>query len=59
MPSSTTGRAGLQGPLTVIDTPENTTLVYREGNGNSTLISERDEVGVLARRYASPRNPPP
>lgn len=56
MPSSTTGHAGLQGPLTVIDTPENTTLVYMEGNGNSTLVSKPDEVGVLARRYAMIRS---
>ncbi|MCI3276618.1 helix-turn-helix domain-containing protein [Streptomyces cylindrosporus] len=52
MPSSTTGHAGLQGPLTVLETPELTTLVYMEGNGHSMLVSQPDEVGVLARRYA-------
>lgn len=50
MPTATTGHAGLQGPLTVIDTPENTTLVYMEGNGHSTLVSKPDEAGALARR---------
>ena len=52
MPSNTAGHAGLQGPLTVLETPEQTTLVYMEGNGHSTLVSKPDEVGVLARRYA-------
>ncbi|WP_230396185.1 Scr1 family TA system antitoxin-like transcriptional regulator [Streptomyces blattellae] len=52
MPSSTTGHAGLQGPLTVLETPEQTTLVCMEGNGHSMLVSKPDEVGVLARRCA-------
>jgi transcriptional regulator with XRE-family HTH domain len=56
MPESRAGHAGLQGALTVLETPENTTLVYMEGNGHSTLVSKPDEVGILARRYAMIRS---
>ncbi|MEV6172662.1 helix-turn-helix transcriptional regulator [Streptomyces sp. NPDC051954] len=56
MPTSSAGHAGLQGPLTVLETPEDTTLVYMEGNGHSTLVSRPDEVGILARRYAMIRS---
>ncbi|MFF3516043.1 Scr1 family TA system antitoxin-like transcriptional regulator [Streptomyces sp. NPDC002573] len=56
MPENRAGHAGLQGALTVLDTPENTTLVYMEGNGHSTLVSRPDEVGVLARRHAMIRS---
>lgn len=52
MPMSRAGHACLAGPLTVIETPEEVTLVYLEGQGNSHLVSKPDEVGVLARRYA-------
>jgi hypothetical protein len=38
--------------MTVIETPDDVTLVYLEGQGNSHLVSKADEVGVLARRYA-------
>ncbi|MFD3929295.1 Scr1 family TA system antitoxin-like transcriptional regulator [Streptomyces sp. NPDC058614] len=56
MPENRAGHAGLQGALTVIETPENTTLVYMEGNGHSTLVSRPEEVGILARRYAMIRS---
>ncbi|MFE6483230.1 Scr1 family TA system antitoxin-like transcriptional regulator [Streptomyces sp. NPDC057757] len=56
MPTKRAGHAGLQGPLTVLETPEDTTLVYMEGNGQSTLVSRLDEVGILARRYAMIRS---
>ncbi|MER6626915.1 helix-turn-helix transcriptional regulator [Streptomyces sp. NPDC000987] len=56
MPTARAEHAGLQGPLTILDTPEDTTLVYMEGNGHSTLISRPDEVGTLARRYAMIRS---
>ncbi|MFI6334659.1 Scr1 family TA system antitoxin-like transcriptional regulator [Streptomyces sp. NPDC050535] len=52
MPMDTAGHAGLPGPMTVIETPEDTTLVYMEVEGQSTLVSRPDEVGILARRYA-------
>ncbi|MGH1556385.1 DUF5753 domain-containing protein [Streptomyces sp. L7] len=56
MPMSNGGHAGLPGPLTVLETPEQAILVYMEANGQSTLVSSPDEVGVLARRYAMIRS---
>jgi len=52
MPMDTVEHAGLQGQMKVIETPEQTALVYMEGNGHSTLVSKPDEVGILARRHA-------
>nr|WP_239158016.1 DUF5753 domain-containing protein [Streptomyces sp. SID13726] len=56
MPTDRGGHAGLQGSMKVIETPEQTTLVYMEGNGHSTLVSKPADVGVLARRYAMIRS---
>ena len=42
--------------MKVIETPEQTSLVYMEGNGHSTLVSKPEDVGVLARRYAMIRS---
>ncbi|MFJ7900530.1 Scr1 family TA system antitoxin-like transcriptional regulator [Streptomyces sp. NPDC096198] len=56
MAMSRGGHAGLQGPMKLIETPEQTTLVYMEGNGHSTLVSKPEDVGVLARRYAMIRS---
>ncbi|MFF4348730.1 Scr1 family TA system antitoxin-like transcriptional regulator [Streptomyces sp. NPDC001530] len=52
MPSNVGPHAGLRGPMTVIETPEQTSLVYTEALGKSLLVSEPTEVGVLTRRYA-------
>jgi transcriptional regulator with XRE-family HTH domain len=52
MPMGRGGHAGLRGPMKVIETPEQTTLVYSEALGKSLLVSKPDEVGLLARRYA-------
>lgn len=56
MPIAKGGHAGLQGPMKLIETPEQTTLVYMEGNGHSTLVSKPEDVGLLARRYAMIRS---
>ncbi|MGW5693864.1 MULTISPECIES: helix-turn-helix domain-containing protein [unclassified Streptomyces] len=56
MPMSRAGHAGLPGPMKLIETPEETPLVYLEGQGKSILVSKADEVGVLARRYAMIRS---
>ncbi|PGH48870.1 helix-turn-helix transcriptional regulator [Streptomyces sp. Ru87] len=50
------GHAGLRGPMTVIETPEQTPLVYMEGQGRSLLVSDPREVGALTRRYAMIRS---
>ncbi|WP_030612768.1 helix-turn-helix domain-containing protein [Streptomyces sclerotialus] len=52
MPMSEGEHAGLPGPMTVIETSEPTTLVYTEVEGQSTLVSRPEDVGVLTRRYA-------
>ncbi|MGR3932815.1 helix-turn-helix domain-containing protein [Streptomyces sp. BRA346] len=56
MPKSRAGHAGLPGPMKLIETPDEATLVYLEGQGKSMLVSKPDEVGVLARRYAMIRS---
>ncbi|MGW5605465.1 Scr1 family TA system antitoxin-like transcriptional regulator [Streptomyces sp. NPDC003753] len=56
MPLKQGGHAGLQGPMKLSETPEQTTLGYMEGNGHSTLVSKPEDVGVLARRYAMIRS---
>ncbi|MFI6434863.1 Scr1 family TA system antitoxin-like transcriptional regulator [Streptomyces sp. NPDC050759] len=56
MPSRLGVHAGLRGPMTVIETPEQTSLVYTEALGKSLLVSKPAEVGVLSRRYAMIRS---
>jgi hypothetical protein len=56
MPFGKGAHAGLQGVMKLVETPEQTTLAYMEGNGHSTLVSRPNEVGVLARRYAMIRS---
>ncbi|WP_257232303.1 helix-turn-helix transcriptional regulator [Streptomyces sp. Rer75] len=56
MPMSRAGHAGLQGPMKLIETPDETPMVYMESNGRSILLSKPDEVGVLSRRYAMIRS---
>ncbi|MFJ4831643.1 Scr1 family TA system antitoxin-like transcriptional regulator [Streptomyces sp. NPDC088747] len=56
LPMSKGGHAGLPGPMKVIETPEQTTLVYMEVQGQSTLVSRPEDVGILTRRYAMIRS---
>ncbi|MEU5099040.1 helix-turn-helix transcriptional regulator [Streptomyces sp. NPDC020996] len=56
MPSRIGVHAGLRGPMTVLETPEQTSLVYTEALGKSLLVSRPEEVGVLARRYGMIRS---
>lgn len=56
MPTGRGAHAGLQGPLTLVETRENERLAYMEGNGKSTFVSKPDDVGVLARRCAMIRS---
>lgn len=52
MPMSRGEHAGVEGPMTLIETPECERLVYMECNGTSTLVARPEEVGVFARRCA-------
>lgn len=56
MPLARAGHAGLQGPMTLIETQDETPVAYLESNGKSILVSKPDEVGVMARRYAMIRS---
>ncbi|ASR00548.1 helix-turn-helix transcriptional regulator [Streptomyces sp. 11-1-2] len=56
MPLKRAGHAGLQGPISLIESPDLITLAYMEGHGKSILITKPDEVGVLAHRYAMIRS---
>ncbi|MFC9390251.1 helix-turn-helix domain-containing protein [Streptomyces venezuelae] len=47
--------AGLDGPLCLLETEENTWYAYSEGQGTSHLISDPKEVSILQQRYARMR----
>ncbi|MFJ8933951.1 helix-turn-helix domain-containing protein [Streptomyces sp. NPDC102364] len=51
MPTSYEGHAGVDGPMTLLETPERQLLVYLETQGNGRIIDDRDEVSVLHTRY--------
>lgn len=52
MPMERGAHAGLDGPMTLMETSEHERLVYMESNDKSTLVSKPDETGVLSRRCA-------
>ncbi|WP_200305128.1 helix-turn-helix domain-containing protein [Streptomyces adelaidensis] len=48
--------AGLDGPLQLLETPENEWFGYSEGQKNGRLITDRKEISVLHQRYAKLRS---
>ncbi|SCK36147.1 Helix-turn-helix domain-containing protein [Streptomyces sp. WMMB 714] len=52
MPTERGEHAGIEGPMTLIETPVCERLAYMECNGTSSLVSRPEDVGVFARRYA-------
>ncbi|MDD9378045.1 helix-turn-helix transcriptional regulator [Streptomyces sp. ZAF1911] len=52
LPFGRTHHAGHSGSFTVLETPEHQHLGYSEGQRNSKLIADPDDVSVLAQRYA-------
>ncbi|MEU7602424.1 helix-turn-helix transcriptional regulator [Streptomyces sp. NPDC041003] len=52
MPFGRTTHAGLNGPFTILETPEHQQLAYSEAQHGSLLIAAPDEVSILARKYA-------
>ncbi|MEH0576630.1 MULTISPECIES: helix-turn-helix transcriptional regulator [Streptomyces] len=44
--------AGLDGPFTLLETPDHQHLAYTEGQRGSQWVSDADEVSILARKYA-------
>ena len=56
MPLRQPVHAGLDGPLQMLETPENQWFGYSEGQKNGRLIADRKEISVLQQRYAKMRS---
>ncbi|MFH8694996.1 helix-turn-helix domain-containing protein [Streptomyces chartreusis] len=56
MPTVQEAHSGLDGPMQLLETPENQWFAYCEGQRGGLLISDAKEVSVLQRRYASMRS---
>ncbi|WP_181787662.1 helix-turn-helix domain-containing protein [Streptomyces phytophilus] len=52
MPLVKEAHAGLNGPMQLLETPENQWFAYNEGHESGLLISDPKVVSVLQRRYA-------
>ncbi|WNO73106.1 helix-turn-helix transcriptional regulator [Streptomyces sp. AM8-1-1] len=52
MPFGRTSHAGLNGPFTLLETPEHQHIGYTESQRGSQLVSDPDEVSILACKYA-------
>ncbi|MFP3989392.1 helix-turn-helix transcriptional regulator [Streptomyces sp. E11-3] len=56
MPQVREGHAGLDGPMQLLETPENRWHAYCEGQRSGLLISDPKEISVLQMRYATMRS---
>lgn len=52
MPLGRTSHAGLDGPFILPETPDYQRVAYTETQRGSQLISNPDEISILAQRYA-------
>jgi DNA-binding XRE family transcriptional regulator len=52
MPLSSPYHAGMDGPFTLLETPDHQHLAYTESQRGSQWVSDADEVSKLARKYA-------
>jgi transcriptional regulator with XRE-family HTH domain len=52
LPLGLTGHAGLAGPFVLLESPGHEHLAYAETSRGSQLISDPDEVSILAAKYA-------
>ncbi|MFH8559920.1 Scr1 family TA system antitoxin-like transcriptional regulator [Streptomyces sp. NPDC017988] len=55
MPVKRGSHAGLDGPMQLLETPENKWFAYSEGQRSGQLISDPKEISVLQMRYAKMR----
>ncbi|MBW5421618.1 helix-turn-helix domain-containing protein [Streptomyces sp. BG9H] len=55
MPLQRESHAGMDGPMRLLETPENKWFAYAEGQRSGQLISDPQEVSVLHMRYARMR----
>lgn len=51
MPMLYEAHAGVDGPMTLLETPQRQWVAWLEAQGNGRLIDDRDEVSVLHMRY--------
>ncbi|MFC8665540.1 Scr1 family TA system antitoxin-like transcriptional regulator [Streptomyces sp. NPDC057199] len=56
MPLRQTKHAGLDGPVQLLETPENEWFAYSEGQQTGVLISDRKEISLIQQRYAKMRS---
>ncbi|MGW3989131.1 helix-turn-helix domain-containing protein [Streptomyces sp. NPDC004830] len=56
MPQVQETHAGLDGPMQLLETPENQWFAYCEGQRGGLLVSDAKEISVLQRRYARMRS---
>ncbi|MCX4819912.1 helix-turn-helix domain-containing protein [Streptomyces sp. NBC_01142] len=56
MPSNQQHHAGLDGPMQLLETPDNKWLAYTEGQQSGQLIADPKQVSVLLQRYAKLRS---
>ncbi|MFH9676407.1 Scr1 family TA system antitoxin-like transcriptional regulator [Streptomyces sp. NPDC017405] len=52
LPQDSPLHAGLNGPFTLIETPDHQHLAYTESQRGSQWVSDPEEVSILARKYA-------
>lgn len=52
LPLNSPHHAGLDGPFTLLETPDHQHLAYTESQRGSQWVSDLDEVSMLARKYA-------
>ncbi|MDQ0844305.1 helix-turn-helix transcriptional regulator [Streptomyces sp. V1I6] len=52
MPFGRTSHAGLNGPFILLETPDHQLVGYTESQRGSQLLTDPDEVSILARKYA-------
>ncbi|MFD7276013.1 Scr1 family TA system antitoxin-like transcriptional regulator [Streptomyces sp. NPDC059862] len=56
MPLRQPVHAGLDGPIRLLETPDNEWFAYSEGQQNGRLIADRKEISLLQQRYAKLRS---
>lgn len=56
MPLRQPTHAGMDGPLQLLETPDNEWFGYSEGQENGRLIAARKEISILQQRYAKLRS---
>ncbi|MEW2418511.1 helix-turn-helix transcriptional regulator [Streptomyces sp. NPDC046866] len=56
LPLGITAHAGLDGPFTLLETPEHQLLAYSETQRGSILVRDPNEVSILSQKYAMLRS---